>query len=228
MTGFLKDNFNLIDSELSGPSADPFWLLINRDYGTDRGFEFELVKRYSNFVSGRFNYTLSWATGKSSSFTQGIDAGVGGFIPLKETFLNWDRRNVINGDIRFEVPAGRGPTIFGKQLDRWGLSFRVIARSGRPYTPDTGLETEVENNSARRPWFHTLDVRFRKDFNFFGGITGSYYIDAINVYNRRNIRTIDREDGTVLGPEPIISAGRYNPTRWGAPLNIVMGFALRF
>ena len=121
--------------------------------------------------------------------------------------------------------------IFGNRFDRWGLSFRIDVRSGRPYTPDTGSEQEVEPNSGRRPWVHTLDARFRKDFDFVGNMTGSFYIDAINIYNRRNVFRVNSETGTVFGPplpDGRIPPSNLDPERFGAPLNIIIGFGLRF
>jgi len=226
VTGFYKDNKNLIDTEVRGTTADNWSILVNRDYGSDRGFEFELIKRYSHFISGRFNYTLGWATGKSSTFTQGYDSGLGGLVPLKEVYLNWDQRHTINGDIRFEIPRNRGPSLFGKRLDRWGVAFLFRYGSGTPYTPDiAGGVGYVEENSARRPYTMTLNVRFRKDFTVVRNYIGSAYLDVFNVFNKRNVRSVYADTGT---PEGNRTPYEMNPTRLGAPRNIVMGFGIRF
>jgi len=226
LTGFMKDNKNLIDSEVRGTTADNWSILVNRDYGTDRGFEFDITKRYSNYLSGRFNYTLGWATGKSSTFTQGFDSGLGGLVPLKETYLNWDQRHTINADIRFEAPRGTGPSLFGRKIDRWGIAFLIRYGSGRPYTPDIGAGAGfVEENSARRPYTLTVDVRFRKDFNLYRNLIGSFYFDVFNIFNKRNVYSVYADTGT---PEGNNSPYEANPSYLGPPRNILIGFGFRF
>jgi hypothetical protein len=50
-------------------AGTPIDLYDNKAYGRTRGLEFEVVKNYSDLLSGRATYTIQWANGYSSSET---------------------------------------------------------------------------------------------------------------------------------------------------------------
>lgn len=79
---------------------------------------------------------------------------------------------------------------------RWEAGLRWNFRSGMPYTPIVGnkpnpdfpgyyLPVYGELNSRRAAPYHRLDLRVERKFDH-GRIQGSYYLDIINLYARRN------------------------------------------
>lgn len=79
---------------------------------------------------------------------------------------------------------------------RWEAGLRWNFRSGMPYTPIIGnkpnpdypgyyLPVYGELNSERASAYHRLDLRFERKFEG-ERVRGSYYVDIINVYGRKN------------------------------------------
>jgi hypothetical protein len=83
---------------------------------------------------------------------------------------------------------------------RWGidLGLRFRLASGRPYTPIVGSQFVDsasggrywdilgEENSARMPLFHQLDLRLDKRWQWrYLALTG--YLDIQNIYNKHNV-----------------------------------------
>jgi outer membrane receptor protein involved in Fe transport len=228
ITGFFKDVRNQINSEVFGPTAAPFRKLVNRDFGSDRGFEFDLRKRYKNFFSANINYTLSWATTRASTFPRGVTGlGAQTFPNIKEVPADWDQRHTINANIYIEVPAGRGLKIGPVQLSRWGLNVLWRYGSGQPFTPSEDVDPTATTNSRRLPYFSLLDIRFRKDIPVTGDVLANFYIDVYNVLNRRNVFSVNtaRE---CLCPEGNGTPVDLNPQRLGAPRQILVGLGVRF
>jgi outer membrane receptor protein involved in Fe transport len=188
VTGFYKDIRNQINLETFGPVADPFQKLVNRDFGQDRGFEFDLIKRFSHYTAANINYTLMWATTRSSTFNRGIGTqGVRSFPQLQEVPSNWDQRHTINANIQFEIPAGRGFRVLGANIDRASLNVYWRYGSGQPFTIHEDADPTATENSARLPYFSVVDLRFRKDFKLVSDTFASFYLDIFNLFNRRNV-----------------------------------------
>ena len=86
--------------------------------------------------------------------------------------------------------------VLNYQLRNWNVGLRWNYRSGMPYTPITGnrenpdfpgfyLPVYGKLNSERAGAYHRLDLRAERPFKF-SRVEGSYYIDIINAYVRRN------------------------------------------
>ena len=109
-----------------------------------------------------------------------------------------------------------------------GFKFNpiLIARSGLPYTPVIGFDTQldgndwndraigggkvVERNSTRQPWFFDLDIRFVKDFKLPGeGRHLDLFMDVFNLTGNSN-RNFGPEAISVFGSpaSPVFSAGQ--------------------
>ncbi|MFQ5650052.1 MAG: TonB-dependent receptor domain-containing protein [bacterium] len=255
VTGFFKDIRNQINFETFGTEASPFRKLVNRDFGSDRGFEFELIKRYSHYFSGSVSYTLMWATTRASTFDRGIGAqGIAAFPNLKEVPSDWDQRHTINANISFEIPAGQGFRFLGTTFDRVGLNIFTRYGSGLPFTIDEDADPLATENSERLPYFLTVDLRLRKDFKLFRSLLATLYVDVNNLFDRRNLLNLveDAEHSCIECELPLLDpvtgeeigtqikrfehgnprgdgrAADLNPEQFGAPRQILLGLGLRF
>jgi outer membrane receptor protein involved in Fe transport len=81
----------------------------------------------------------------------------------------------------------------------WNIGLRFRVAQGYPYTPVVGsiydcdcdqyLPVEGESNSERLPWFHQLDLRVDKTFDW-DVFKLSIYLDVQNVYFHYNVEAI--------------------------------------
>ncbi|MCH8124554.1 TonB-dependent receptor [candidate division KSB1 bacterium] len=247
VTGFYKDIRNQINSEIFGPEAAPFRILVNKDYGQDRGFEFDLIKRFSNYYAANINYTLMWATARSSTFN--LTNSTIPYSNINEINSSWDQRHTINANIRFELPAGRGIDLFGTTIDRASLTLFWRYGSGQPFTLDSELDPSRIVNNERLSYFSELDLRFRKDFKLMSDIFATFYLDVNNLFNRRNVLFLQGDDAhrcitcTIENPETNVLETKtfphgniegdgtprdLQPNQLGPPRQILFGFGLRF
>jgi outer membrane receptor protein involved in Fe transport len=249
VTGFYKDIRNQINSEIFGPEAAPFRLFINKDFGQDRGFEFDLVKRFSNYYAANITYTLMWATTRASTANFGDVTSSIRYTNINEVNANWDQRHTINANVRFELPAGRGIKAFGTEIDRASLTIFWRYGSGQPWTIDSDVDPERIVNAERFAFFSEVDLRFRKDFKLVGNTFAQFYLDVYNLFNRRNviflrgdedhrcttcqIENVDTnvvetktfEHGNPAGDGTPVDL---DPQQFGPPRQILLGFGLRF
>lgn len=160
---------------------------VNEGSGYSYGFEISLEKKYTSIktkFSGWINYSLSYAKRERE----------GGFLlPFR-----FDQRHVIN-------------IVANYRLTQW-LEFgaRWSFASNFPFTPPIGITPRVVNdslvvnpftnqvvfnlnygNDANRysevkPDYHRLDIRFTA-YTRFWNADWSFYLDVINVYNRKNV-----------------------------------------
>jgi len=101
----------------------------------------------------------------------------------------WDARHTVSltGGVRF----GEG--------DRWEVGTRWRLVSGRPFTPfdpvaspeafrrtGAGVRDLNRLNEGRTPPYHRLDLRVDRKLQF-RGISGRFYLDFQNLYNRVNL-----------------------------------------
>jgi len=226
-TAFFKDYNGLLNTESRGRDPFTYSVYVNRDFGSARGIEMSLEKRYSNFTSGFVNYTLLYATGKSSSYRQGYDYGARGTpIPIREWPLDWDVRHALNVNFDFRIPQGEHANILGLRLpEDFGVNMIWRLESGKPYTPGGLSATQyTTKNSARLPYRTWIDLRANKDFRFWG-LRNSFILEVKNLTNRRNARAINSETGEALGffrPQDL------NPSAYSAGRNILFGFATQW
>ncbi len=137
--------------------------LLSLGKGFSRGVEFSMQKKSSDVpLYGILSLTYS------ESFFTALD-GV-------ERAGQYDQKWILNLS---------GGYIFNK---KWEASLKFRAATGSPYTPYNSDGTQNVGNylSERLPFFHSLDVRVdrRWDFDGWALIT---YIDIQNIYNRKNV-----------------------------------------
>jgi outer membrane receptor protein involved in Fe transport len=190
---FYKDIFGLVGTEaadlvegsnfqsLYGPTATPV-AYTNLDYGSVRGFELKLTKRFSNRYSGSVTYTYSKATGSSSNELQGANVVSGDMdrAPITELPLDWDRNHVISANLYISEPG------------LWGCNIDWSYSTGAPYTPQQPREREVRAtliNSERLPARSTVNIKGDKRWKIAGQEV-SLFLEGRNVLDRRNIATL--------------------------------------
>lgn len=193
---FFKDIFGLVgtvplEAERESESNDfaPV-VYVNQDYGSVRGFEISLEKRFSSFWQGGITYTLSRATGSSSDVNQGAVVADEGLDrePIREVPLDWDRTHVMNTFLYFSDPG------------IWAVNFDFALGSGAPTTPRRlgQRTTRAEDiNTLRLPKTMTLNLRANKLYELYGR-EFRLFLEGRNVLDRQNVRT----DYPTLYPDP--------------------------
>ena len=162
------------------------------------------------------NYTLSRAVDNNSNLGPfSLMSTLNPFNPSADrSYSDFDVRNSFNLSAITNLPLG------------FKFNPILIARSGLPYTPVIGFDTQldgndwndraigggkvVERNSARQPWFFDLDIRFVKDFKLPGeGRHLDLFMDVFNLTGNGN-RNFGPEAISVFGSpaSPVFSAGQ--------------------
>jgi hypothetical protein len=85
-----------------------------------------------------------------------------------------------------------------------------------------GGETNV--NTARLPAYHRLDLRLSRDVRVLG-LDGQFYLDVINVYNRKNV--LAYRYGVVVDAERAVPVLRRERTTM-FPILPTIGFSFVF
>jgi hypothetical protein len=190
---FYKDIFGLTGTEAAdlmegsdfqqryGPTATPV-AYVNLDYGSVRGVEFKLSKRFSHRFAGSVTYTFSEATGSSSNELQGANVVSGGMdrAPITELPLDWDRNHVVSANLYISEPG------------LWGCNVDYSYSSGAPYTPMLPREREVRAaliNSERLPSRSIVNIKADKRYKIAGQEI-SLFLEGRNVLDKQNIATV--------------------------------------
>jgi outer membrane receptor protein involved in Fe transport len=248
---FYKDIFGLTGTEAApltpdckyiqqyGPTATPI-VYVNLDYGSVRGIEVSLTKRFSRRFSANFTYTFSKATGSSSDELQGSNVVTGGVdrAPITELPLNWDRNHVIAANLYVSEPG------------LWGVNIDWSYLSGAPYTPVLPRERELRAaliNSERLPARSTVNVKADKRWKI-GGQEVSVFVEGLNVLDETNVVNLSPgswpgrgnytayytttgelggayDYGELLGLPDVIYVPVYDPRVYGPPRNFRVGLS---
>jgi hypothetical protein len=143
---------------------------------------------------------------------------------------SFDARQALNLNAIFNLPIG------------FKLNPLFVARSGLPYTPIVGFDTQndandwnaraiidgvaVARNSSRQPAFSNLDLRVVKDFTLKGeGHHLDLFMDVFNIVGAQNLR-FDNNGVSLFGDtaHPVFAAGEplFAPgvTRLGGPREV--------
>lgn len=189
---YTKDISQQVETlQLQAALGLPVYLYDNKGYGRARGLEFELVKRYSHFTSGKVNYTVQWANGYSSSaFDNYIRSKTDFPYPIRERRLDWDIRHQIVLQAMIASPQNKPINLFGLKLpDNWNMTILSRFSSGQPYTPYTldPVVAQKTENSATGPYTMTTDLKIKKTFKI-SGMDVSIFADVFNLFNRKNVQ----------------------------------------
>jgi len=228
---------------------------FNQDYARTRGVEVEYKKRLGGWFNGRFNFTYSVATGKSSSSDQGyLVVSRGLQETISENFLSWDRPVTISANLFFRAEKGRGIFGFARNiLDDLNLKTRIFYQSGKRYTPQilTGYlengrpeytpDYDNLNGNVGENWFY-MDLDLDKYVKIFG-MDFVINLSIKNLLNNRNSAIINPVTGRAYetgDPTPNswndpmypdlqapLDPYPYNPARYSVPRNIRFGFTVK-
>ncbi|MEK6757444.1 MAG: TonB-dependent receptor, partial [Bacteroidota bacterium] len=178
---------------LYGKEGLPVELYDNKGYARARGLEFELIKRYADFVSGKATYTIQWTSGYSSSaFDDYIRSQTNFPYPIRERPLGWDIRHQVIFQGTLAAGENQHPTLFGLELPGdWNLTLLYRFSTGNPYTPGEAtinpVEAQKRENTAIGPSYSTTDVKFEKGFDV-GGMRFALTLDVFNLFDQKNIQ----------------------------------------
>lgn len=170
-TGYYNQMFDLVEqvnrtvATEDGPRRQYF---ANEGEGRSYGLEVLIRRRIEEGFYGWLSYTLSRS--------ERLD-GDGEWEPFF-----FDQTHVLNLAASYSIDGWR-----------FGISFQLA--TGRPdlsvvdriYDADPDEHDPIYMDLGRRlDVYHRLDARIDRDFNIDGVVTGSVYIDVINVYNSPN------------------------------------------
>ena len=162
------------------------------------------------------NYTLARAIDNNSNLGPfSLVSTLNPFNPSADgSYSAFDVRNSFNLSAITNLPLG------------FKFNPILIARSGLPYTPVIGFDTQLDGNDwndraivggkvvarngARQPWFFDLDIRFVKDFKLPGeGRHLDLFMDVFNLTGNGN-RNFGPEAISVFGSPaaPVYTAGQ--------------------
>jgi len=211
ITYFKKEIFGLVDTKTflasdSKNEDDGYSQFVNLPAANSSGIELTLEKRYSNWFSGKINYTFMVARGYSGNARQGMNFFMWGFeVPNKEYYLSWDQRHTINAEFYLGRP------------EKYGVNFLWRWHSPRPYTyypsrnglvPD--LNIRIQPNNSRMFNVSYLDVKFDYYFWLAKKLRANIYLDYRNILDRLNVLWIasDGRIGGELGDPSAYDIGR--------------------
>ncbi|MDP8288946.1 MAG: TonB-dependent receptor, partial [Candidatus Electryonea clarkiae] len=191
LVSILDNDYSLLPDSIA-QAGRQYWLYISEDYGSARGVELTLRKRFSNFWGGTVGYTYSWANGRNSGAHEARDN-------LREFPLTWDIRHNASVNVDFRIPEDEEFYLLGLKIpDKFYASLLWRIQSGAPYTPvtpDPDSNAPLETNSERLPWTNSADLRVSKSFNLFGDTQFSIFVNISNLFNTLNINYVDAKTG---------------------------------
>jgi hypothetical protein len=218
MNMWIKETTNQVGSIRVNRYTDPghdnpfrYSVFINNNFGSAKGMDVSLTKRYSHYFSGTVNYTWSKSMVLSPTSWDGYwDGATNNTMPKREQIADWDQPHVLRARINFNLPKDFGPDYFGfKPLSTFGFTLMYYGESGRLYTPTTQSGSIRESNSGRWPFVHRIDGRFRKTLAVFGLDTEAF-ADINNIIDRRN--AVDGFSSTGSPTDMGSSGGNYSGT----------------
>jgi hypothetical protein len=176
----------------------------NSDFGTIKGFDFNLTMRRTRNLSLDLKYSLSYAVGTGSyaqtAFNIAWKNPKGGF-PKSTNPLDYDQRHSIIGIIDFRTEKGEGPLVGNSHIfENMGLNTIIQLGSGLPYTPMMVYDAvspgaSVQQylmgpvNSVNMPWSFVIDMKLEKTFRI-KNYEFVPYIWVKNILNNENVTNV--------------------------------------
>lgn len=190
---------------------------VNNSYGEAYGFEFFLSKRNvmsNSKISGWISYALAYA----NRFEDGLK------LPFRfdqthtvNFVLNYEFNSWFNVGLRWQYgtgfpysePIGVKPRVILEDQNGDGIPETPVVSTRKNYN-DPNAKGEVifdvdfgDNKfNSRKPAYHRLDIRFNFITNFWN-MDWVFYLDVVNVYNRKNVVNYDYyvDEDLTLGRE---------------------------
>ena len=191
VTGFYRD---IRDWVGISPPIDTYWgttyhKYINNDHAAVKGITLNGEYRLNELSIG-LDYTYQVAKGTYSNPSEAYNQIRDNKEPrLQLIYLAWDQRHTFNTTLTYFK-------------DGWMASLVGSVNSGFPYTPSWyrgesvggATQSELKENSERRPTTYTLDVRISKRFRIFG-IRYELMVNVYNLLDTRNPRYVYSDTG---------------------------------
>ena len=229
LTGFYKDIADLVNftKYVDQSTGAPYWVRINADYASVKGFELSLeTRRFYNFLT-QISYTYQLARGKNSASGQAFSDNYNNRRPRTEEFyLDWDVRNTITANLDYRVPQ---VWMNSKWLGDWGANVIITYNDGRPYTKDNTVPPPFQPavNNGRYPAWLNIDMKIFKNFPVWESVRMGAFLEVYNLLNDRTIRAIQNVQQYDQGYDK--GDGTWNtPTAWATPRQMRIGFEVLF
>ena len=229
VSAWYKDITDLLSTLQVSYLSQDYVVFYNSDYAGVKGIDVTLQKRYSDYISGSIDYTLSVAKGNNSQPLGGFFSASGKEeIPHQEYYLDFDQRHDVAFNLNLNIPKDQGPEIAGeKPLSDVNVNILFQAGSGLPYTPYVDPTVRIDMNSARKPWTSTVGFRMIKKI-WFSDIATSLFMEITNLLNTQNVRNVNSRTGKpfdtglsgLVGSSPDAD---HNPANVGPPRIITAG-----
>ncbi|RKY70485.1 MAG: hypothetical protein DRQ24_09190 [Candidatus Latescibacterota bacterium] len=202
LRAYYKNIYNLMAMErLPTNVGTPYDIVRNLDYGTVKGLEVVLKKRYSQYWALNLSYTLQYAKGTNSDWFDQYEihardamdpvTGLTRVFPQKTYYLDFDRRHSLIANLSLRFPKGFGPVVAGiHPVQNTGLNIVYNLGSGLPYTKRDYKGNPIgEKNGYRQPWTMTTDMTLSKSLRLFNTAV-TFSLEVTNLFNRRNVLRI--------------------------------------
>ncbi|NOY79169.1 MAG: TonB-dependent receptor, partial [Calditrichaeota bacterium] len=189
VTGFYKDARNLLGTKIyeTYVLGDRYARYENRDYGNIRGLTLSINKRpaHGDHLRVSFDYTYQVAEGNASDpnhqfYNQQSNPPKKSNIQVVP--LDWDQRHTVNLSVSYVDPKTIGIGLIGQ------------FQSGLPYTPVIQSQETTFENSGRKPFNYTIDVRIFKEFHV-SNLRYRFFIKIYNLLDRRNELLVYQDTG---------------------------------
>lgn len=183
---YIKNPSNWVRSSTKLPVDSVTTNPINGATGNAYGVEFSIEKKYINAdtkLTGWFNLSLSRAFRQRNDVERPFrfDQPIVANLVLNYRIKSWLEAGIrwtFASNFPFTPPIGITPRVYNDSILVNPLTNQVL------FNLDYGNEQNLF--SDRRPDYHRLDVRLTA-YTSFWGAEWAFYIDVINVYNRKNI-----------------------------------------
>lgn len=226
ITCYYKDLYDLMTMQFVPALPNTYTQFIAEDYGNVKGAEFTFTKRATEYISGKFVYTLSQAKGTSSYeliayydyiANVPLDPVTGKAVPYPKGDypLEFDQRHMLAAELNLAIPDQTGPmlgTIY--PLHNLNINTLTSLSSGLPYTKKNTSQLIVgETNSERMPWNWVTDLKIRKDFKQWN-FKYAIFAEITNLFNTKNIINVYPETGKTDDNMKLSTFDGYMSSTW--------------
>jgi outer membrane receptor protein involved in Fe transport len=222
VSAFSKDQFGLTGMRRGGQGTDgaryfdmgstygnsvyAYWVLVNQDFQTVRGFELSLRRRLFDYWGFNLNFGLTQAmTNAAAPDLEVQNREDGDPQNLAEIRSEVDLPASFNASVFFRVGNERpfGNSLLDAIVRNAGATITVSARSGFPYTPTLtytgiGVDAQLERNSGRAPG--VMQVNLQADKNFWvSNLQAGAFVRVSNLLDQVNCQQVFPTTGTCDG-----------------------------
>jgi outer membrane receptor protein involved in Fe transport len=189
-----------------GNSVYNYYVMVNQDFQTVRGFEVNLTRRLFNYWGFRLNFGLTQATTNAAAPDLEVQNQENGDPQnLKEIRSEVDLPVALNASVFFRVGNERpfGNALLDAIVNNTSATITAQARSGFPYTPTLtyygiGTNAQLERNSGRAPGTFNVDLQANKDFRL-SNLQWGVFLRVTNLLDKVNCQQVYASTGNCIG-----------------------------